>query len=305
MALCFRPTLALTAMNFAQLPLHASDGPPAIRVMAQSDLPVALSLSEDVRWPHRPSDWKRLFQMGEGRVAEVGGAVVGVGMRWLWDERDASVGLLIVAPAFRERGIGSMLLEALCAGLEDRTVLLHAPGKLHRFYARRGFERIGEVHQYEGKALPAPLMALPEGCRLRPGGRNDLQLLVGMEEGARGVARPSLIQAWLRQSIGTVVLDHPDGPRGFAIIRRFGRGAMVGPVVAPCAMSAKAMIAHLAGLVTGRVLRLDVHADGEFEDWLGCLGLAHVADATVLARGSPASPTAPFLHFALADKALG
>ncbi|WP_349607179.1 MULTISPECIES: GNAT family N-acetyltransferase [Cupriavidus] len=273
--------------------------------MAQSDLPVALSLSEDVRWPHRPSDWKMLFQMGEGRVAEVGGAVVGVGMRWLWDERGASVGLLIVAPAFRERGIGSVLLEALCAGLDGRTVLLHAPGKLHRFYVRMGFERIGEVHQYEGKALPAPLMALPEGCRLRPGGRNDLQLLVGMEQGARGVARPSLIQTWLRQSIGTVVLDSPDGPRGFAILRRFGRGAMVGPVVAPCAMSAKAMIAHLAGLVTGRVLRMDVHADGELEDWLGCLGLAHVADATVLARGTPASPTAPFLPFALADKALG
>jgi GNAT superfamily N-acetyltransferase len=301
----FRPALAVTAMNSAQIPFHASDGPPAIRVMRQSDLPVALSLSEDVRWPHRLSDWKMLFQMGEGRVAEVGGVVVGVGLRWLWDERGASVGLLVVAPAFRERGIGSVLLEALCAGLDRRTVLLHAPGKLHRFYARMGFERIGEVRQYEGKALPAPLMALPEGCRLRPGGRNDLQLLVGMEQGARGVARPSLIQAWLRQSIGTVVLDHLDGPRGFAILRRFGRGAMVGPVVAPCAMSAKAMIAHLASLVTGRVLRLDVHADGELEDWLGCLGLAHVADATVLARGTPASPTAPFLPYALADKALG
>ncbi|MGY2489223.1 GNAT family N-acetyltransferase [Cupriavidus sp. CP313] len=273
--------------------------------MAQSDLPVALALSDDARWPHRLSDWKTLFQMGEGRVAELGGAVVGVGMRWLWGERDASIGLVIVAPAFRGRGIGSVLLEALCAGLDGRTVLLHATGKLHRFYARMGFERIGEVHQYEGKALLAPLMALPEDCRLRPGGRNDLQLLVGMDKGAHGVERLPLIQAWLRQSIGTVVLDHPDGPLGFAILRRFGRGAAVGPVVAPCAMAAKAMIAHLAGLVTGRVLRLDVHVDSELEDWLGCLGLAHVADAAVLARGTPVAPTAPFLSFALADKALG
>lgn len=294
-----------TAMNSAKPPLHAIEGSCVIRAMVQSDLSIALSLSEDARWPYRQSDWKTLFLMGEGRVAEVDGAVVGVGMRWLWGERIASVGLVIVAPDLRERGIGRRLLEALCAGLDDRTVLLHTAGKLHRFYASMGFERTGEIHQYEGKALQAPLMALPEGSRLRPGGRNDMQLLVEMDERAVGVVRQSLIQTWLRQSIGTVVLDHPDGPCGFAILRRFGHGATIGPVVAPCAMAAKAMIAHLAGLATGRMLRLDVHAHGELEDWLPNLGLTRVADAAVLLRGSPVPPAAPFRTYALADKALG
>lgn len=294
-----------TAMNSAQHPVHATEHLPVIRPMVLSDLPVALSLSEAERWPHRASDWKTLLAMGEGRVAAVEGAVVGVGMRWLWGERGATVGLVIVNPAFRERGIGRSLLEALCAGLDRRAVLLHAAGIIHGFYGSMGFERIGEIHQYEGKALQAPLMPLPEDTRLRPGGRNDMQLLVEMDERAGGVVREKLIQAWLRHSIGTVVLDHPDGPQGFAILRRFGRGATIGPVIAPCPMAAKAMIAHLAGLVTGRTLRLDVHAHGELEEWLPGLGLSRVADAAVLFRGTPYSPVRPFLSFALADKAIG
>lgn len=296
---------AHTAMNSAKHPLHATELLPVIRPMVLADLPVALSLSEGERWPHRPSDWKTLFSMGEGRVAEVEGAVAGVGMRWLWGEHAATVGLVVVNADFRERGIGRKLLEALCAGLDRRVVLLHAAGTIHRFYGSMGFERIGEIRQYEGKALQPPLMALPEGSRLRPGGRNDMQLLVEMDERAGGAVRERLIRTWLGHAIATVVLDHPDGPTGFAILRRFGRGATIGPVVAPCPMAAKAMIAHLAGLVTGRMLRLDVHAHGELEDWLPGLGLACVADATVLRRGAPVSAANPLLSFALADKAIG
>uniref|UniRef100_UPI003F498261 GNAT family N-acetyltransferase n=1 Tax=Cupriavidus yeoncheonensis TaxID=1462994 RepID=UPI003F498261 len=276
-----------------------------LRDMVAADLTAALSLSEHMRWPYRASDWETLFALGEGRIAQRGDTVAGMGLRWLWEPRGASVGLVIVAPASRGQGSGRRLMEALTAGVGNGPVLLHAPAESEPFCRRLGFTPRGDVHRYEGKAIQAPLMALPQGCRLRPAGRKDLPRLVAMDHAASGTGRRRLIEAWLAHAIGAVVLDHADGPLGFAILRRFGRGAMIGPVVAPGAGPAKAMIAHLAGLAGGRFLRIDAMADPAIEAWLRDLGLLYVGGVRALTKGAFAPASPDFTTFALADLATG
>lgn len=276
-----------------------------IRTMTGGDLPAALTLSEDVRWPHRMGDWNILFELGEGRVAEADGELVGIGLRWAWGEHAATVGLVIVAPGFRGRQVGRRLIEALCAELDGRKILLYATDRMHPLYERLGFVEIAEVRQYLGKVLQPPLMALPADARLRPAGRNDLDLLVALDTQACELPRERLLKAWLGRAIGAVVLDQADQATGFGIVRRFGGGAAIGPVVAPDADSAKAMIAHLAGLANGRVLRVDVDARGELGDWLESCGLACVGQAVVLGRGDPLPLQGELRSFALAAQVLG
>jgi len=292
-------------MDPAPLTFMSDDKPVHLRNMVAADLAAALSLSEHLRWPYRASDWETLFALGEGRIAQLGDTIAGIGLRWLWEPRGASVGLVSVAPASRGRGIGRRLMETLTAGAGNGPMLLHAPTDSEAFCRRLGFTLGGYVHPYEGKAIQAPLMALPRGCRLRPAGHKDLPRIAAMDHAASGTGRRRLIEAWLAHAMGAVVLDHADGPLGFAILRRFGRGAMIGPVVAPGAGPAKAMIAHLAGLAGGRFLRIDAVADPEIEAWLRDLGLVHAGGMRAMKKGAFAPASPDFTTFALADLATG
>lgn len=282
----------------------ASDGV-LLRAMTADDLAAAHALSADLRWPHRPADWEQVFALGDGLVAERDGAVVGTALRWRWGPQHATLGLVIVAPACQGRRIGHRLMTALLEGLEDRSVLLHATPEGRGLYERLGFVRTGEVRQHQGTALPAPLVALGAGWRLRPAGSNDAAALKALDAAARGMPRDALIDELLASAEATVVLDHDGQARGFAMLRRFGRGHIIGPVAAPDAEGAKALIAHLSGLSAGRFVRIDIDFDSGLAEWLESLGLLRVDAPTTMVRGEPL-PVQPGVRlFALATQALG
>lgn len=257
-----------------------------IRPMTEADLPNAHALSSELRWPHRLTDWEHVFALSEGLVAERDGKLIATALRCRWGARHATVGLIIVAPACQGRRIGHRLLTALLDGLDGHTVLLQATTEGRGLYERLGFVRTGEIRQHQGVAQPTPLIALPEGWRLRPVGQNEAQALHKLDADARGMPRPQLIDSLLAQAEACVVLDHDGSQQGFAILRRFGRGHVIGPVVAPDADSAKALIAHLAGTNAGRFTRIDIDFDSGLAEWLESFGLLRVDAATTMVRGA-------------------
>ena len=282
-----------------------SDGV-SLRAMTAADLTAAHALTDELRWPHRPADWEQAFRHGEGFVAERDGQIVGTGLRWRWGPRHATIGLVVVAPACQGRRIGHRLMSALLDGLDRHTVLLHATVDGRGLYERLGFVRIGEVRQHQGNAQPTPPIALRAGWRLRPGTEADLPALRVLDAEARGMPRDALIDDLFRDAEATVVLDHDDHACGFAILRRFGRGHAIGPVVAPDAEGAKALIAHLSGLNAGRFTRIDIDFDSGLAEWLETLGLLRVDAPTTMLRGAPlpARPAGPQLY-AIVTQALG
>lgn len=264
----------------------ADDGV-ALRPMTADDLPEAHALSAEQRWPHRPVDWEQVFAHSEGLVAERDGKVVATAQRWLWGERHATIGLVIVSPACQGRRIGHRLMSALLESMDDRTVLLQATAEGRGLYERLGFVRVGEIRQHQGMAQPTPLIALPAGWRLRPAGLNEAAALHQLDQDARGMPRAALIDELIAQADACVVLDHDGTQKGFAILRRFGRGHAIGPVVAPDAEGAKALIAHLAGMNAGRFTRIDIDFDSGLAEWLESIGLLRVDAPTTMVRGAP------------------
>jgi predicted N-acetyltransferase YhbS len=286
-------------------PAPVSDGV-ALRAMTAADLDAAHALTAELRWPHRRADWEQAFRHGEGLVAERDGQVVGTGLRWRWGPRHATVGLVVVSPACQGRRIGHRLMTALLDGLQDCDVLLHATAEGRGLYERLGFQRIGEVRQHQGMAQPSPPIALEPGWRLRPATESDLPALHALDAGARGMPRDALIDELFREAEATVVLDHDGTAQGFGMLRRFGRGHAIGPVVAPDAEGAKALIAHLSGLNAGRFTRIDIDFDSGLAEWVESLGLLRVDAPTTMLRGSAlvSPPGAPKLH-AIVTQALG
>ena len=276
------------------------------RAMTADDIEQAHALSAELRWPHRPTDWAQVFAHAEGTVAEQAGQIVGTGLRWRWGKQHASVGLIIVSPTCQGRGIGRQLMDALLDGLDDHTVLLQATEAGRPLYEKLGFEVTGGVRQHQGIATPTPLIAQPPGWRMRPAGLNELAALQSLDAAARGMPRPALVETLLASAEACVVLDHDQTPRGFAMLRRFGRGHIIGPVVAPDVEGAKALIAHLAGQNAGRFTRIDVDATADLGDWLAAIGLVEVDAPTTMVRGKPlAYPDGGPALFAITTQAIG
>lgn len=287
-----------------------TDAPPsgaavAMRPMTAADLAAVQALSAAVRWPHRVADWERALRHGEGIVAESDGEILGSAMRFPRGERHATVGLIIVAPQRQGQGIGQRLMDALMVPLAGRSVLLHATLEGMKLYERMGFVHVGELRQHQGVAPSVPPTALGSGARLRPAMVADRQELIDLDAQARGMPRGELITDLLQSAQAAIVLDIGGRPRGYAVLHDFGRGQMLGPVVAGDATEARALIAHLLGLNAGRFTRVDVDADTDLSVWLEGLGLACVDTSAIMVRGATPAITNGARWFATATHALG
>jgi len=281
----------------------------SLRPFRSTDLAAAHALSEEVRWPHRLTDWEFVLQLGDGIVAERDGEVIGTALAWRWGPRHATLGLVIVAPRCQGQRIGQRLMRGLLDLLQGRSILLHATPEGRGLYERLGFVQIGEVRQHQGNAVQGPVIALETGTRLRPASRRDTSRLTALDTAAGGMPRDTLIRRLL--DIGeTVVLDADGEARGFAILRRFGRGHVIGPVVAPDMMSARALIAHWANVRAGRFIRVDTDFAAGLTEWLETLGLRRAGNPAAMVAGSALVRGTlvrgmPARQFALVSQALG
>jgi len=102
------------------------------------------------------------------------------------------------------------------------------------------------------------------------------------------------------------LVDGAAAAAGFAILRPFGRGMTIGPVVAPNEEEAIALVAAAASAAPPGVLRIDIPARAaHLGAWLTAAGLPVIDTVTTMLRGAwPAQPKEP-QRFGLALQALG
>ncbi|MDP3760516.1 MAG: GNAT family N-acetyltransferase [Ramlibacter sp.] len=294
----FTPQAALAAVG-RPLPDGVS-----VRRLNADDLEAAQALSREFQWPHRVEDWRFGLAHGQGVAAVRDGELVGTAVHWPWGKQYATVGLVVVSPHMQGQRVGQHLMHAVMAGLEDRTVLLHATPEGRGLYERMGFAITGEVRQHQSLAAPAQLVALPQGQRLRPLGRNDAPTLVALDARAAGMPRETMLRQLLAEG-ETVVLARGGEALGFSIVRRFGRGHAIGPVVAPDLASAQALIGHWCSRYAGKFLRIDVDAAGGLPEWLEAQGLPRVGTVTTMVRGGPLERGPAVGGWALVNQAMG
>lgn len=275
-----------------------------LRRMTPSDLAAAHTLSSEQKWPHRVEDWEMLLSLGFGYVVERDGEVIGTAMAWLYGADAATLGMVIISPRAQGMGLGRRLMDAVLADLGDRTVLLNATDDGVPLYHGLGFASGGPIFQHQGAAFSVPMAKLIPDERIRPLGLKDMTALRSLARRATGMNRDALIDALVRGAQG-VVLTRGNEPVGFALLRRFGHGHVVGPTVAPDTSGAKALISHWLGSNSGVFCRLDVPEESGLSAWLEELGLPCVGRVTRMVRGirPPVDPSVS--TFSLTTQALG
>ena len=275
-----------------------------LRRMTPLDLPAAHSLSSEERWPHRIEDWEMLLNLGFGYVVERDGELVGTAMAWLYGADAATLGMVVISSRARGLGLDRRLMEAVLADLGDRTVLLNATDSDVPLCRQLGFEATGPVFQHRGAAFSVPMAELIPDERVRPLGAKDMPTLRALARRATGMDRDALLDALVRGAKG-VVLTRKNEPVGFALFRRFGRGYVVGPTIAPDSGGAKALISHWLGSNSGMFCRLDVPLESDLCLWLEELGLPCVGRVVRMVRGTRPPIDPSVIVYSLTTQALG
>ncbi len=263
-------------------------------------LEAAVSFSRKAGWPHRPEDWQMALSLSDGIVAVEGGRVVGTVLATAYKADCATINMVIVDEAMRGRGLGRKLMEAAFRIAGDRPLRLVATAEGLPLYEKLGFQKTGVVLQHQGVVGEIAAPAETEAATIA-----DLHAITELDRLAFGGDREGLMAHLAK--IGEFAVIRRDGRiSGFAALRPFGRGEVIGPVVAVDLTEATALVSHFIAKRPGRFLRVDTTDDSNLSPWLADQGLAHVGGGIAM-RKPPlqraADPVAT--TFALANQAFG
>jgi predicted N-acetyltransferase YhbS len=258
----------------------------------------ALALSRQAGWPHRLADWETALAMSTGVVVLDNEKVVGTTLTTRFGGC-ATINMVIVAESMRGRGLGRRLMEAGLDGARGLPCRLVATQEGRPLYEKVGFRQVGDILQCQGicAAVEAPM----DVEWMQPG---DLPEIAALDNLAFGADRSKLIS--YMKEIGRFAVIRRDGHVvGFSATRPFGRGEVIGPVVAENAEDARKLILFQMAVRSDRFLRIDTPKDLGLSQWLAECGLVHVGGATAMQRGGKANPSPRVKTFALANQAFG
>ncbi|WP_052365053.1 GNAT family N-acetyltransferase [Halotalea alkalilenta] len=275
----------------------------ALHPFAAADLDAAHQLSLALAWPHRREDWAQLLRAGEGLALVDGERLVGTAF-CLSQGRCASVGLVIVADDHQGRGLGRRLMQEALALAGSRTALLVATEAGAPLYRKLGFERVGDVHQHQGEALPQASAALGTNG-LRRLEKADRHALEQLAEAGSGHCRAPVLGVALDAANAAVGIERDGRLVAFALRRPFGRGESIGPIYAENQDQAERLVDALLEDAAQRFMRLDAIDDAFDPDWLAARGLVRVDSPIRMVRGEAPSPSGATRQFGMITQAMG
>ena len=279
--------------------------------LTPADAPGGVALSDAALWNQTLDDWRVFIERGHAvgchtdageLVATAAALPYGGALGW--------VAMVLVAPAWRHRGLASALLGDCTRSLRAAgiTPMLDATPAGAPIYRRLGFRDGFELDRWEGLAIDRPSAAgdvagSTATSEARRAGLDDLEVLVALDAQAQGVARRFLLHDFLARA-GSAAWVSGDG-RGFVMARRGQRATQIGPLIANDAAQAIQLLVAVLANVRGPVF-VDVprRAPG-LAEWLARRGFARQRPFVRMALGDTPALALHATSFALAGPEFG
>jgi GNAT superfamily N-acetyltransferase len=240
---------------------------PILRDMLPADVAPATELILGNDWGVR-RDWLAHAASSAAclpLVAEVHGELVGTGVGTV-SGAVGWLGTIFLAPAWRGRGFGRAITQALIDRLEAagcRTLVLVATDEGRRLYERMGFEVQTRYRILEIGGLPEGDLRAGGRSReaVRPMARSDLDLMAALDREATGEDRRHALDRFGTPETARV-LPAADGLDGFVIRAPWGGGATVARSfeAARAIIDARRRASGPAGRVRVGILAENTHA---------------------------------------------
>src|SRR5579863_8739411 len=170
-----------------------------LRVMTKQDVPAGLRLKDLAGWNQTAGDWHRFLDASpEGCfVAEENGLVCGTATTISYQNRFAWIGMVLVDPEHRKRGIGTQLLKRTIEYLGHQripTMKLDATPQGRPLYKKLGFVDEYEIERWILKRPPGSDVGTGKSS-FAPLIEAQLEIVLGMDKEVFGADRSFLLRS--------------------------------------------------------------------------------------------------------------
>ena len=229
--------------------------------MGPEHVDFGLELCRIAGWNQLPADWRRLMGLSPGGmfVAIEDGRLAGTASVVSYGRMVGWIGMILVHPDFRGRGIGSTLMRTCIDTLRSRgvaTIKLDATDQGRPVYLKLGFidERpIWRMQRSTGTqgdagVLPAhvagPAKSQPGEAPTRPVETDDWPAISNIDAVAFGADRTALLRHLAGAGTG-LVFTQAGQIQAYGFYRRGFRASHIGPIVASAPAGAESIVGRL------------------------------------------------------------
>ena len=268
------------------------------RLMTGKDLPSGLRLNTLAGWNQTAADWRGFLENSPAGcfVAELDGQIVGTAATIIYENRFAWIGMVLVDPEFRNRGIGTQLLHKAIEHLDHlgiATMKLDATPLGKPIYLKLGFVPEYEIERWTLKR-PAPVEpAQPVWCPNLE--HAQIARICEFDRELFGADRSYLLQSLDRRAPElTNIAWKDDRPHAYS----FGRKGLFADHLGPCAAMDPKIAEQLLRSFLERSARETLIVDcllshSAFLDSLRAAGFVSSRPLTRMFRGPNSHPGRP------------
>ena len=229
--------------------------------MTDADVPFADAVRSMAGWNQTMNDWRRFLQAEpEGCfLAEWDGIPVGTATTICYGTELAWIGMVLVHPDFRRRGIGTALLEQCLQYLQSKKIQcikLDATPQGKEVYDKLGFKDEWTLTRWSNPSIACSGPIAKLSCVVNSSNLCSVKRLDTM---AFGVSRFHLLEALSRQSTASIFLKNTLGDvDGYGFIRAGTRAFYLGPIVAISTEVALNIVEYLLAQHAGQPVYWDI-----------------------------------------------
>jgi ribosomal protein S18 acetylase RimI-like enzyme len=234
-----------------------------------SDIDDAQALVAEAGWNQTPADWHIFLKLGQALSARThDGTLVGTAATLPYAGGFGWISMVLVAKAWRRRGIGTRLLNRCVELLRELTSIpmLDATPAGREVYRHLGFRDLWPITRWRRAAA---VDSGREATNVRMLEDRDAAQVVSLDTATFGTSRENLLQYLRDRSLEFACAADTNGQvRGFLLGRNGRTATHFGPIVAEDEHTAAALV-DFAGRRVGLPVMLDVpdQHDG-FAQWL-------------------------------------
>jgi len=281
-----------------------------LRRLTEPDLQFADDLRAQAGWNQTPADWQRFLKMNrEGCfLAEWNGLPAGTATTTTYGTDVAWIGMVLVDEAYRQRGIGRVLLEACIGHLQSRGVRcikLDATPLGKPVYEALGFQTEWTLARWELTAAISP--AAKSDPDIRDWAAGDAARAQELDLAAFGTSRKELLVELARDSRAALVTEAiPRGLTGYGLMRAGSQASYLGPIAAESPDAGKALVDALIARCGAEKIYWDIpDLNDAALDWAGNYGFSRQRTLTRMFLGENVAVGNPLLQYGLAGPEVG
>jgi GNAT superfamily N-acetyltransferase len=262
-----------------------------LRAMTKQDVPAGLRLKDLAGWNQTAGDWNRFLDASPGGcfVAEENGLVCGTATTICYENRFAWIGMVLVDPEHRKRGIGTQLLKKTIEYLEQQkipTMKLDATPQGRPLYEKLGFVDEYEIERWVLKRSAALDTRLAKSG-FAPLTEAQLELIFRTDQKLFGADRSFLLRSLHDETPQFAIADWTDAvTQGYAFGRRGSFADHLGPWMASSRDSVEKLLGEfLASSSRGNLVVDCLKANAMASESLQAHGFVFSRSLTRMYRG--------------------